>query len=121
MLVFSFIMCCTTEQKFIVIKNVSVIDSINNIPQDNMTIVIEENRIKNLGKTDSIDYPNSALIIDGTGRFLIPGLWDMHVHLYASELSLPLFVLNGVMSVRDMGSDFNKTSKFINKIQRDIG
>lgn len=43
---------------------------------------------------------------EGAGKFLIPGLWDMHVHLSkAGENTLPLFIANGVTSVRDMGGN----------------
>jgi imidazolonepropionase-like amidohydrolase len=52
--------------------------------------------------------------IDGTGKFLIPGLWDMHIHTFfgdwvpgGREVTLPLFVANGVTGVRDMGSDLD--------------
>jgi predicted amidohydrolase YtcJ len=49
--------------------------------------------------------------INGRGKFLIPGLWDAHVHLTkAGVLSLPLFVANGVTGVRDMGSDYQEVS-----------
>jgi hypothetical protein len=56
--------------------------------------------------------PKSSRIIDGTGRFLIPGFWDMHVHSAfgdwfpgGRDIILPLFVANGVTGVRDMGGD----------------
>ena len=55
--------------------------------------------------------PN-ARIIDGTGKYLIPGLWDMHVHTLmgdwmpgATEVTLPLFVANGVTGIRTMGDE----------------
>ena len=50
--------------------------------------------------------PSTATIVDGSGTYVIPGLWDMHVHLSAAGAdSLPLFVANGVLGVRDMGTD----------------
>jgi imidazolonepropionase-like amidohydrolase len=53
-----------------------------------------------------IEFPKNSQVIDATGKFLIPGLWDMHVHLTkAGENTLPLFIVNGVTSVRDMGGD----------------
>jgi imidazolonepropionase-like amidohydrolase len=62
----------------IVIKNVNVITmtSPNNII-NNATVVITNNRIKNING----DVPENATIIDGKGKWLIPGLIDMHVHL----------------------------------------
>lgn len=58
-----------------------------------------------------------AEVIDGRGKFLIPGLWDMHVHLAkAGAPSLSLFVANGVTSVRDMGGDFAVVQRWRSEI-----
>jgi imidazolonepropionase-like amidohydrolase len=53
-------------------------------------------------------------VVDATGKFLIPGLWDMHVHVMfgdwipgSKEVTLPLFVANGVTGIRDMGGDLD--------------
>jgi hypothetical protein len=47
-------------------------------------------------------------VVDGRGKFLIPGLWDMHVHMEMSGAAwLPLYVANGVTDIRDMGSDLD--------------
>jgi hypothetical protein len=51
-------------------------------------------------------------MIDGTGKFLIPGLWDMHVHLWEKRPMLGLYVAHGVLGVRDMGSDFARTNSW---------
>ncbi len=76
------------------------------------TVVIEGNRIAFVGPRKSAKIPRGAAEIDGRGLFLIPGLWDMHVHLEfgdwfpgAKEITLPLFIANGVTGVRDMGSE----------------
>ncbi|MCU1303963.1 MAG: amidohydrolase [Candidatus Sulfotelmatobacter sp.] len=52
--------------------------------------------------------------VDGSGKFLIPGLWDMHVHLvfgtwfpHSKEIALPLFIANGITGVRDMGGELD--------------
>lgn len=48
-----------------------------------------------------------ATILDGDGRFLIPGLWDSHVHVFSSpeepDTAFPLYLLNGIAGIRDMG------------------
>ncbi len=74
------------------------------------SVVITGSRISARGPAAKIRIPRDATVIDGSGRFLIPGLWDMHVHTLpevrrpkAVEIWLPLFVANGVTSVRDMG------------------
>ena len=48
--------------------------------------------------------------VNGAGKYLIPGLWDMHVHLWEKRPMLGLYVAHGVVGVRDMGSDFARTS-----------
>ncbi len=52
--------------------------------------------------------PADAQVIDGQGKFLIPGLWDMHAHIQGNEKAwLPLYIANGVTGIRDMGADLD--------------
>jgi imidazolonepropionase-like amidohydrolase len=91
---------------FLVIRNVSVIDGLTDRVQANRTVLIEGNRIKAIGAAGEVAAPAKAKVIDGRGRYLIPGLWDSHVHLGGSSgYALPVFVANGVTSVREMGGD----------------
>jgi imidazolonepropionase-like amidohydrolase len=91
----------------LVLTHVTVIDMTGAPPQPNMTVVITGNRIVALGKSSEISLPQNAIVVDASGKFLIPGLWDMHVHLnyetvHQVEQSLfPLLVANGVTGVRD--------------------
>jgi len=96
----------------LVIRHVSVIDATGAPPQPEMTVVIEGRRITRIGKSARVRVPKNARVIEGRGKFLIPGLWDMHVHeifgdwIPAEERVTPLlFVANGVTGVRDMGGD----------------
>jgi imidazolonepropionase-like amidohydrolase len=100
---------CAQRQDVLVIRNVTVIDGTGAGPQSGMTVVVEHNRIGAVGAEGSVTYPPSAPIIDGTGEYLIPGLWDMHVHLDELDTTLPLFIVNGVTTVRDMGSELDRT------------
>lgn len=85
------------------IANVTVIDTNSGAAHPDMTVVVRGNRIASVGKETSL--PDNARVIDGRGKFLIPGLWDMHVHLsWTTESALPLLLANGVTSVRDLGS-----------------
>jgi imidazolonepropionase-like amidohydrolase len=69
-----------------------------------MTLLIEATRIRSLGQTGRVNIPTNAQVIDATGKYLIPGLWDMHLHLTISKASaLPALVANGVTGVRDLG------------------
>jgi imidazolonepropionase-like amidohydrolase len=92
----------------LVITHVTVIDMTGAPPQSDMTVVITGNHISAIGKTGKLRLPNGAQLINGRGRFLIPGLWDMHVHLTEVERSFPMFVANGVTGVRNMGGDLDQ-------------
>ena len=88
----------------ILIEHVTVIDMTGAAAQPDMTVVIRNGRISALGKAGKVRVPKGARVVSGSGKFLIPGLWDMHAHLvYAGESALPLFITNGVTGVRDMG------------------
>ena len=65
-----------------------------------------------------------GISIDGKGKFLIPGLWDMHVHMVfgdwfprGKEVTLPLFIANGITGVRDMGGDLDVLQQWQKEIQ----
>jgi len=88
------------EIRPVVFRNVTLIDMTSEQPKPNMTIVISGNRVAEIGK--SVRIPRNAQIIDASGKFLIPGLWDMHVHTVHPSY-LALFVANGVTGIRDMG------------------
>src|SRR5690242_16273044 len=93
------------QQPSLVIRNISVIDGLSPEIQPNRTVVIVGNRIKAIGEKGKVAIPKRAKFIDGQGKYLIPGLWDSHVHLNSPD-PLPLFVANGITSVREMGGDF---------------
>src|SRR5437899_7266414 len=87
------------------LAQITVIDMTGAPPQSDMTVVVTGNRIATLGPSRSVRIPKGGLTLDATGKFLIPGLWDMHVHAaWASTLSTfgPLFLVNGVTGVREM-------------------
>jgi hypothetical protein len=86
------------------ITNVTVVDVAGGRLLPGQTVVIRGPTIAAAGATASV--PKGARRIDGTGKYLIPGLWDMHVHLsMIGRSSLALFLANGVTGVRDMGGD----------------
>lgn len=82
--------------------HVTVIDATGAPPMDDMTVLIEGDRITALGKARTVTVPDGARIVDAKGKFLIPGLWDMHAHLTYSHF-LKLNIANGVTGVREMG------------------
>jgi imidazolonepropionase-like amidohydrolase len=82
-----------------------------------MTVVIDEGKIAHVGPSVSTQFPAAARIVSGKDKFLIPGLWDMHVHLYYKQY-LPLFIAFGITGVQDMGSDFSKVKAWREEIEK---
>jgi ketosteroid isomerase-like protein len=91
------------------ITDVTVVDVREEVARPGMTVVISGDRIAAVGPSGSVAVPAHARVVDGTGRFLIPGLWDMHVHtgndLNAREVVYPLYVAHGVTGIRNMSGD----------------
>src|SRR5882672_12488914 len=89
----------------LVFTNITVINGTLASAEQAMTVVVRGDRIEAIGKSAEIPIPAGAQVIDSEGKFMIPGLWDMHVHLSDAKMSaIPALVANGVTSVRDMGS-----------------
>src|SRR5216684_7463598 len=88
----------------LVFTHATVIDGTGAAPRRDQTVVITGDRIAALGRGGRLKPPVDAQTIDAAGRFLIPGLWDMHVHI-GWKFDLPLFVANGVTGVRTMDGD----------------
>ena len=86
-----------------VIVNVSVVSMKSAKVDKNRDVFIENGRIAAIEKSGTRKPSGDAKIIDGAGKFLMPGLWDMHVHAWDADLFFPLFLANGVTGVRDMG------------------
>jgi imidazolonepropionase-like amidohydrolase len=96
----------------IVITHATVINPGAASVETNRTIVITGDRIIAVSDAAKFQTPKNARVIDATGEYLIPGLWDMHVHSAfgdwfpnGRDVILPLFIANGVTGVRDMGGD----------------
>ena len=96
------------EPAALVLARVTVIDTTGAAPKPDMTVLIRGDRIAAVGRSGQVAVPAGAQVVDASGNFLIPGLWDMHVHTLRQgrpEMFFPLFVANGVTGVRDMGGD----------------
>jgi imidazolonepropionase-like amidohydrolase len=70
-------------------------------------VLVQDERIRELGPSNAVHVPPEANRIEGHGLFLFPGLTDMHVHLMESEVSFPLFLANGVTTVRNMAGSYD--------------
>lgn len=110
----------------IALTHVTVIDGTGAPPKPDVTVVLAGYRIADIGK--GIPIPHLARVIDATGSFVIPGLWDMHAHPDDPELwamgqteeekasLLTLLIANGVTGIRDMGGDLKLLQGWRNRI-----
>lgn len=92
-------------QSAIAFTNVAVVDVEKGALRLDQTVVIEGSRIAAVGDAQRIRPPRGARVIDGEGKFLMPGLWDMHVHAMPMPHVPELFIANGVTGIRDMYDD----------------
>jgi hypothetical protein len=89
------------RSKVLAFTHVSVIDGTGGPCQSDRTVVVTGDRITAVGKAGEVAIPEGARVVEAKGQYLIPGLWDMHVHWYDKD-SLSLFIANGVTGVRQM-------------------
>jgi hypothetical protein len=88
------------------ITGVNVVDVVDGRIVPNSMVTISGQTITSV--TQNSAPPTGARVLDGQGKFLIPGLWDMHAHIQGNEKAwLPLYVANGVTGIRDMGADLD--------------
>jgi imidazolonepropionase-like amidohydrolase len=98
------------QAQTLIITHAKVINTVDGTIQSDRTVVIHGNRITRVARTRRLDA-KTGQVIDAHGEYLIPGLWDMHTHVYfdstaadGTDLVLPLFLANGITGIRDMGS-----------------
>jgi len=88
-----------------IIKNINIVDALNDTIISNQSILIEHNKIVKISHSDSISQTPEYLVIDGQGKYAMAGLWDMHSHLafhIAPQAIMPLHIASGVTNIRDM-------------------
>src|ERR1041385_5593700 len=82
----------------------TLIDVNGKPPTPNSVVLIQGGRIIAAGPRAAVKIPANAKIIDVNGKFLLPGLWDMHAHFYQTEFG-PTYLAAGITTARDVGSD----------------
>jgi len=102
-----------TNSSTLIIHDVTLVDGTGAPAKPHQTVIVEDGKIAaidNSGMGFAGKLPGKH--VDGSGKFLIPGLWDMHVHMvfgdwfpHGKEITLPLFIANGIIGVRDMGGE----------------
>ncbi|MGB2312984.1 MAG: amidohydrolase family protein [Flavobacteriaceae bacterium] len=113
LLLMGLLLSCRSEIYFegaYCIENVNVIDPLEGLKKG-VNVVVKGNKIHRIGKVGELKLSPKNIIIEGTDKYLIPGLWDSHVHFYFDQqlaLHMPeLFLSNGITSVRDTGGAFH--------------
>lgn len=109
---------CTPSITFldgICFTNVTIIDAEQG-QIDDMTVIVQKEKIVKVIKSKDIKLSDTNTIIDASGKFLVPGLWDAHVHFaYIEELApsmFDLFLAYGITSVRDTGGKIDFVKKW---------
>jgi imidazolonepropionase-like amidohydrolase len=106
-----------TPQGVLAIRNVTVVPATGGSSMPAMTVLVRGDRIAVVGPANGVAIPAEARVVDGAGKFLLPGLVDMHVHLSKTRGSaMGLFVANGVTTVRDMGGDFDELRQWRSEV-----
>lgn len=100
----------------LLLRDVTLIDGTGAPPRPHTSVLVRSGVIEGIG--DALEV-RGARVVEGRGRFLIPGLWDAHVHLsVADEATLGVLVANGVTSVRDMGGELDLLDGWRARIER---
>ena len=106
----------TAEQATLAIEGVSVVPMDSERVFSDVTVLVGNGRVLAIGPSGEVSVPESATRVDGRGRYLIPGLNDMHVH-FQEELALGRFLATGVTGVRVLWGG-ESTLDFRNRIAR---
>ena len=94
------------------IQHVTILNVETGTRSPDQTVVVTGNKITAAGPAEKIKIPNGARVVDGSGKFLMPGIWDMHAHaLRLMNRALPLAVAFGITGIRDMGSTIEQVGE----------
>jgi membrane dipeptidase len=117
-----------TETRPLAITHVTVVDATGAPPRADMTVMIAGDRIVAMDTSPELTPPSDAQVIEAAGKFLIPGLWDMHFHLddpelwptgvtrAEKEMVFPLLIANGVTGIRDMAGSLEQLTQWRERI-----
>ncbi|QXP56661.1 amidohydrolase family protein [Cellulophaga sp. HaHa_2_95] len=95
-----------------------IVDGLSDQILKDMTMIIEDGRIKTIGKRTDVEIPENATVIDVKGKTLIPGLWDMHAHSNQVQWA-PAYLAGGVTTIRDNGNELEFATAFRDAIAKD--
>jgi imidazolonepropionase-like amidohydrolase len=106
------------EQTSIAIRNVTVVPMTETATMSSQTVIVRDGKIAQIGPTSEVRVPAGATVVDGTGKYLIPGLFEMHAHTSKTRASaLGLYVVHGVTTIRDQGSEHAEVLRWRREIR----
>ncbi len=112
------------EIEALIFTNVNVVNVRDGVISRGVTVVIRKGRIDGVAKVGFVSDGSKTQIVNANGKYMIPGLWDMHVHsafvdpAWDEKVIYPLYIANGVTGVRDMGGDPDVLESRRNRIER---
>ena len=89
----------------------NVVSGLTDQAEKDVTLIIEDGRIKSMGPRDQIEIPKNSKVIDVSGKTLIPGLWDMHAHSNQVQWA-PAYLAAGITTIRDNGNEIEFATAF---------
>ena len=92
--------------------HVSVVDVERGVARNDQTVVVVGNRIAEVGPAGGVTVPAGARVVDARGKYLIPGLWDMHAHGQFSVDNFTLHAAHGVTGIRHIGGPLAEAVAF---------
>ena len=111
--------CTMTSSPTVAIRGATLVDVMDGSLRPGQTVLIGGNRIVTVGPTGAVRIPDDVELLDAEGAYLIPGLWDMHVHSAASaDWHFPLFLAHGVTGVRNMHTSVDNPLALTTAIKR---
>ncbi len=112
------------KDNFVAFVNVNLVPMTSEKIVPNQTVIVNNDRIIQIGSSINVKIPKEAQVIDGKNRYLMPGLADMHVHLSDLDYPVPtlhMFLAKGVTTIRDLDGGFgNYTLRWKNEVEAGI-
>lgn len=100
-----------TATDILIFTNVNVVNMRDGTIARDVTVVIRKGQISGVAKVGLVEQGHGIQIVNANGKYMVPGLWDMHVHsafvspAWDEKVIYPLYIANGITGVRDMGGD----------------
>lgn len=105
----AFVAAQNNQSRPVIFRHVTIIDVKRGVAESDMTVIVTGNRIAAVGKSRRIKLAKDAQVVDARGKFLIPGLWNMHVHFgdddFDKNHTLRLYIASGITGIRIMDGE----------------